>query len=48
MKSSLIQYENKMASVLSDDIITTTHSPQPYNVPDMEKYAMMVAEEIHA
>ena len=37
----------KMASVLGDDIITTTHSPQPYKVPDMEKYAMMVAEEIH-
>ncbi len=38
----------KMASVLGDDIITTTRSPHPYKVPDMEQYAMMVAEEIHS
>lgn len=37
----------KMASVLDDDIITTTHSHQPYKVPDMEKNAMMAADDIH-
>lgn len=38
----------KMAAVLGDDIITTTCSHRPYNVPDMEQYAMMVAENVHA
>lgn len=38
----------KMATVLGDDIITTTHSPHPYKVPEMEQYTTMVAEEIHA
>ncbi len=38
----------KMATVLGDDIVTTTHSHRPYKVPDMGKVAMMVAEEIHA
>lgn len=37
----------KMAAVLGDDIITTTCSHRPHNVPDMEQYAMMVAEDIH-
>ncbi len=35
----------KMATVLGDDIITTTCSHHPYHVPDIEQYATMVAEE---
>ncbi len=38
----------KMATVLGDDIITTTQSHCPYKIPDMKRYATMVAEEIHA
>ena len=37
----------KMATVLGDDIITTTHTLRPYKIPDIEQYATSVAEEIH-
>lgn len=37
----------KMATVLGDDIITTTHTLHPYKIPDVEQYATSVAEEIH-
>ena len=37
----------KMATVLGDDIITTTHTLRPYKIPDVEQYATSVAEEIH-
>lgn len=37
----------KMATVLGDDIITTTHTLHPYKIPDVEQYVTSVAEEIH-
>lgn len=37
----------KMATVLGDDIITTTHTLRPYKIPDVEQYATSVAEEIN-
>lgn len=37
----------KMATVLDDDIITTTHTSHPYKLPETKQYAMMVAEDIY-
>ena len=36
----------KMATVLGDDIITTTQTHRPYKLPNMQNVAMMVAEDI--
>ena len=38
----------KMATVLGDDIITTTQSHHSYKIPDMEQCVTMVAEDIQA
>lgn len=37
----------KIATVLGDDIITTTSSIRPYKLPEEQQAAIMVAEEIH-
>lgn len=36
----------KMATVLGDDIITTTQSHRPYKLPNTQNVAMMVAEDM--
>ena len=36
----------KMATVLGDDIITTTQSHLPYKLPNTQNVAMMVAEDM--
>ena len=36
----------KMATVLGDDIITTTQSNRPYKLPNTQNVAMMVAEDM--
>lgn len=36
----------KMATVLGDDIITTTQSHRPYKLPNTQDVAMMVAEDM--
>lgn len=36
----------KMATVLGDDIITTTQSHLPYKLPNTQNIAMMVAEDM--
>lgn len=35
----------KMATVLGDDIITTTQSNRPYKLPNTQNVTMMVAED---
>ena len=35
----------QMASVLGDDIITTTQSHRPYKLPNTQNVTMMVAED---
>lgn len=36
----------KMATVLGDDIITTTQTHRPYKLPNTKNVAMMVAEDM--
>ena len=36
----------KMATVLGDDIITTTQTHRPYKLPNTQDIAMMVAEDM--
>lgn len=36
----------KMATVLGDDIITTTQSHRPYKLPNTQNVVMMVAEDM--
>lgn len=36
----------KMATVLGDDIITTTQTHRPYKLPNTQDVAMMVAEDM--
>ena len=36
----------KMATILGDDIITTTQSHRPYKLPNTQDVAMLVAEDM--
>ena len=45
-QNDFIERITKMATVLGDDIITTTQSHRPYKLPNTQNVAMMVAEDM--